>query len=74
MALFANSSGTICPSCQKSGFELVEDFPKGSAWKMQYIRCSNCKTFLQALYADNVSIQIYNLHEAMKKKFGIGDA
>lgn len=69
--MFANASGTKCPNCQKSGFELVEDSPSGSAWKMSYIRCTSCKTFLQALYPHNISLQIENLHEALRGKFGI---
>ena len=45
----ANSTGTKCPKCEKIQFELVEDYPTGSNFKMIYIRCCSCKTFLQAL-------------------------
>ncbi|MCW3074609.1 MAG: hypothetical protein JWP69_1678 [Flaviaesturariibacter sp.] len=48
-----NSSGTKCPGCTKTGFELVEDFPSNANYKMWYIRCAGCKTFMQALpYSD----------------------
>jgi DNA polymerase III alpha subunit (gram-positive type) len=69
-----NQSQTKCPKCEKSSFELVEDYPTGSAWKMMYIRCSTCKTFLQALYMDNVTIQVANLQndiKIIKEKLGI---
>lgn len=65
--MIPNHSGTKCPKCEKSNFELVEDYPTGSNWKMMYIRCSSCKSFLQALYMDNVTIQVENLQEDMKK-------
>jgi hypothetical protein len=44
-----NYSGTKCPKCNKSDFELAEDTPTHSKYKMFYIRCSDCKTFLQAI-------------------------
>ncbi len=72
----ANTSGTKCPKCEKSGFELVEDFPYGSAWKHMYIRCSNCKTFLQALPFSNTNVLVERLQEDIKKikaKIGIVD-
>ena len=65
--MIPNHSATKCPKCDKTNFELVEDFPTGSAWKMIYIRCSSCKTFLQALYMDNVTIQVDNLLKDIKK-------
>ena len=44
-----NHSWTKCPKCEKMQFELIEDFPTNSQRKMWYMRCSSCKTFLQAL-------------------------
>lgn len=44
-----NSSGTKCPKCENKQFELIEDYPTNSEYKMFYMRCSSCKTFLQAL-------------------------
>lgn len=70
----ANNSGTKCPKCDSTNFELVKDFPTNASWVMQYIRCSVCKSFLQALYVDNVSLQVKNLHEDVRKikvKIGI---
>jgi phage FluMu protein Com len=70
----ANTSGTKCPKCDKTSFELVEDFPSKAAFKMQYIRCSSCNTFLQALSYLNTNALIETLQadiEKLKKKMGV---
>ena len=65
---FPNRSYTKCPKCEKTNFELVEDFPKDSRYKMWYMRCSSCRTFLHALpYEDtntllNKIIRFLNIH------------
>ena len=46
---FSNSSGTKCPKCEMSDFEIVEDFPANATYKFYYIRCRSCQTFLQAI-------------------------
>lgn len=43
-----SKSGTKCPKCENTSFEMVIDTPKGSRYKMNYIRCISCRTFLQA--------------------------
>lgn len=47
----SNYSGTKCPKCGKSNFELVEDTPDRSKFKYYYLRCSSyaCHAFLQAM-------------------------
>ena len=37
-------STSKCPHCQKSGFEAVPEEPKGSNFKIIFIRCQSCKT------------------------------
>jgi hypothetical protein len=69
-----NHSGTKCPKCEKSNFELVDDFPTKSAFKMYYIRCSSCKIFLQALpfHDTNRNIEIMQGDiNTIKTKLGI---
>ena len=44
-----NYSGTKCPKCENSSFEVVIDTPKNSTVKMRYLRCSNCSTLITAL-------------------------
>lgn len=39
-----NYSNSKCPTCQNNLFELAEDAPAGSKFKIQFIRCSSCKT------------------------------
>jgi len=64
--MIPNSTGTKCPSCQTSNFELAIDFPTGSNYQFYYIRCSGCKTFLQAL-------PYFDVEEALKKHIKILD-
>lgn len=33
---------STCPKCGNSGFELVENTPKGAAFKFMFIQCSSC--------------------------------
>ncbi len=62
-----NYSHTKCPKCGHTSFELVEDAPSHSNFKMWYMRCSSCKTFLHASSYININSQI----EEVKKKLGI---
>lgn len=57
---YPNTSGTKCPKCENSNFEIVEDYPSESSFKYYYIRCSSCKTFLQAL-------PFFNTNETLEK-------
>jgi hypothetical protein len=43
-----SESGTKCPKCENTTFEMVSDYPKNSKHKMYYIRCCSCRTFLHA--------------------------
>ena len=67
-----NHSGTKCPHCQETIFELTEDIPSDStgekpAYRYVYLRCAKCKTFLSAFdYAP-----IGELIDRMAKKMGV---
>lgn len=67
----SNHSGTKYPKCDKSNFELAENYPTGSGWKMMYIGFSSCKILLQTLYMDSVSIQVANLRHDKKIMLGL---
>lgn len=43
-----NYSGSKCPYCGQSNFEIVEDTPTGSLTKLSFIRCSNfnCRSLI----------------------------
>jgi hypothetical protein len=64
---FANHSGTKCPKCSSSSFTLVEDFPSNANFKMYYIRCSSCNSFLQALPYYDTNSKIEQLQEDIDK-------
>jgi len=71
---YPNHSGTKCPKCEKTSFELVEDFPTKGAFHMYYMRCSSCKTFLQAtpiIHTNSLLDQILAELNKIKAKFGI---
>ena len=50
-----------CPHCQKSGFEISEEEPKGSAFKIMFIRCQFCKTVVGTTEFYNVGSLIHKL-------------
>lgn len=39
-----NFSQSKCPKCENTRFEMVEESPTGSKYKVMFIRCSSCKT------------------------------
>ena len=41
-----NHSHSKCPKCENTRFEMVEDTPNNSNFKMYYIRCISCKTIV----------------------------
>jgi len=76
MVYSSNSSNTKCPKCDNANFELVEDVPSGTKWVFLYLRCTSCKTFLQALPFDNTNTLIENLQNditKIKRFFKIND-
>lgn len=62
----ANKSWTKCPKCEKTQFDIVEDYPTNSAFKMYYVRCSSCKTFLQALPYEDTNTLIKKIIKFLK--------
>lgn len=62
----ANKSYTKCPKCEYAQFELVEDYPTQSNFKFWYIRCSSCKTFLQALPYDDTNTLVEKIIKFLK--------
>jgi hypothetical protein len=64
-----NYSNSKCPKCEKTFFEVVEDTPLNSNWKMFYVRCNSCKTVIGIT-------EYFNLGSLIKKimnKLGIND-
>lgn len=67
MVYSPNSSGTKCPKCDNTNFELVNDVPTGTKWVLLYLRCSSCKTFMQALPFDNTNTLIESMQDDINK-------
>lgn len=68
-----NTSGTKCPKCQKTQFELVEDRPDNSVLILVYLRCAACHTFLSHVYHSSQVGTINQIRETVQnilKKLG----
>lgn len=59
----ANQSNTKCPSCGSTNFEMVTDRPANSKFDLDYLRCSECNTFLALTYTRNVPFDIGSLQQ-----------
>jgi hypothetical protein len=60
-----NYSGSKCPSCKSSSFEVEEETPTASNFKLLFIRCSTCKTVVGVTESNNVGYLIRKLAEAL---------
>lgn len=47
-------SSSKCPYCQKSGFEVTTEEPRGSAYKFLFVRCQWCHTVVGVLEHFNI--------------------
>ncbi|AQX86124.1 hypothetical protein ATB97_19325 [Elizabethkingia bruuniana] len=56
-----NYSRSKCPKCENSRFEMVEDAPEGSNFKMMFIRCTSCKTVIGVGDYYNIGTLIHEL-------------
>jgi hypothetical protein len=54
-------STSICPHCQKSGFETVVEEPSGSNFKIIFVRCQWCKTVVGVTEYYNCGSLIHKL-------------
>lgn len=54
-------STTKCSSCQKSGFEVIVEEPKGSNFKLILVRCQSCKTAIGVLDYYNIGTLVHKL-------------
>lgn len=60
-----NYSGSKCPKCDSTFFENVSETPKDSNHKLQFVRCSSCKTVVGVLDSHNISTLILGLAEKL---------
>ena len=60
-----NYSGTKCPKCENTSFETINDTPTHSEFKLTYIRCTSCKTFISCLEHYNIGNTLNRLAIAL---------
>ncbi len=53
-----NYSNSKCPKCESTNFEVVEDTPENSNWKMFFLRCSSCKTLISTHEYMNIGYMV----------------
>jgi hypothetical protein len=54
-------SSSKCPHCQKTIFEIEEETPAGSSYKLLFVRCKDCKTVVGVLDALNIGATLKKL-------------
>jgi len=60
-----NYSNSKCPSCNNSSFEMIEETPKGSSFKLMFIRCKSCKTVVGVTDYFNTNFLLKKLAEKL---------
>jgi hypothetical protein len=50
-----------CPKCENSSFEMVEQTPRGSAFKLMFIQCEACKSVAGVMDYYNIGSVIREL-------------
>lgn len=60
-----NYSNSKCPKCQSSSFEIEEETPKGSGFKLMFVRCSSCKTVVGVADYYNIGSLLHKLAEKL---------
>jgi hypothetical protein len=53
------------PECKGHSFQLSENSPSGSAFKLQFVQCSNCGTVVGVLESHNSAVLIQKLANAL---------
>lgn len=60
-----NYSGTKCPKCQNTSFEVVKDVPTHSTFELMFLRCFSCKTLISVLESQNVNMNLRKLAKGL---------
>lgn len=56
------------PNCNSTNFETVIETPKDSRFKLQFVRCSGCKTVVGTMDYYNIGSLVYRLAEKLRIK------
>ncbi|WP_291071942.1 hypothetical protein [Empedobacter sp. UBA5637] len=62
----ANYSNSKCPNCSNTSFEMVEETPKGSNFKLMFVRCQSCKTVIGFTDYYNTGSLLHKLAEKLR--------
>ena len=62
-----NYSGSKCPKSEQTSFETVIETPTNSKYKLQFVRCSFCKTIVSTKDYFNIGAML----EKILHKFDI---
>ena len=57
-----------CPKCGNHGFELVENAPKGSDYKLMFVQCSSCGTVVGVTDFYNTASLLERIAKALSVK------
>lgn len=63
-----NYSGTKCPKCENTTFEVVEDAPFNSKFIVNYIRCMSCKSLITVVPYYDINTQLKIIATALNVK------
>lgn len=61
-----NYSGSKCPRCQSTSFEIAEETPSKSNFILSFVRCSLCKTVVGVNDFYNIGRLIHDLAKRLK--------
>jgi uncharacterized Zn finger protein len=59
-----------CPKCGNHAFQLQENTPTGSAYKLMFVQCSSCGSVVGVMDYFNIGTLIKQQNEAIKKIAG----
>jgi uncharacterized Zn finger protein len=57
---------STCPKCPNSSFELVENTPRHSEFKLSFIQCSSCGAVVGVLDYYNIGQLIHDLAKKLR--------
>ena len=58
---------STCPKCENTTFEMVENSPRNSQFKVMFIQCASCGAVIGVADYYNIGNQNVKTQEAIKK-------
>jgi hypothetical protein len=56
-----------CPKCESTIFEMIENTPHHSNYKLQFIQCSSCKTVIGVMDFYNIGYKLEQLEKQIEE-------